>query len=70
MYRPVIGSDSLHDVSNENGTRLLNFVHSKNFTIISMYFPRKIMHKLIWKSPDGDIIELITYLLTEKIVGA
>lgn len=35
INRPVIGPDSLHYINNENGTRIANFAHSKNFTISS-----------------------------------
>lgn len=57
MYRPVEDPNSLHDVSIGNGTRLVNFAHSKNFIISSTYFPRKTytntLGKYTWKSPDG-----------------
>lgn len=47
MYRPVIGPERLHEVSNENGIKLINFAYSKEFTISSTYFPRKNIHKYI-----------------------
>lgn len=42
MYRPVVGPNSLHEISNGNGTRLVNFgnfARSKNLIISSTYFP-------------------------------
>lgn len=71
MYRPIIGPDGLHEVSNGNGTRVINFAHSKNF-ISSTYFPRKDGYKYTWKSPDGRTYNQIDhiYLSTEDIVDA
>jgi len=52
-FRPTIGPGSLHSISNNNGTRLVNFASLKDFIISSTYFPRKDIHKHKWKSPDG-----------------
>jgi len=37
--KPTIGLDSLHDVSNKNGSRLINFTSSKDLIKRSIYFP-------------------------------
>jgi len=52
-FRPTIGPDSLHNISNNNGTRLVNFASSKDLIISNTYFPRKTIHKHTWKSPYG-----------------
>jgi len=42
MYRPTIGKESLHEVSNDNETRVINMAISKEIVISSStYFPRK-----------------------------
>jgi hypothetical protein len=41
IYRPTIGSNSLHDIIKNNGTRLINMCLAKSFTLSSRYFPRK-----------------------------
>lgn len=66
MYRPTIRPDSLHEMSNRNGTRVVNFAHSKNFVISSTYFFRKDIHKYIWKSPDGRTFSQIHHILIDR----
>jgi len=62
MNRLVVEPDSLHDVSNENETRLINFAYFKDFMISSTYFPKKIYintHENL--QIEGHIIKLTTY---------
>jgi len=66
MYRPVIGPNSLQEISNGNRTRLVNFAHSKNCIISSTYFPRKNIHKFTWKSPDGRTYNQIDHILINR----
>jgi hypothetical protein len=33
IFKPTIGNESLHKISNDNGVRLINFATSKNLTI-------------------------------------
>jgi hypothetical protein len=49
------GEHSLHEVSNDNGMRLIDFEVSKNMVISSVRFPHKDIHKETWISPDGHI---------------
>lgn len=41
----IIGPDSLHEMSNDNSTRLIHFATSQELIISSIYFPRKDIHK-------------------------
>lgn len=66
IYRLVIGPNSLYKVSNGNGTRLVNFAHSKNCIKSSRYFPRKNVHKYTWKSLDGGICNQIDHILINR----
>jgi len=45
VYRAVIGTHSLHEVSNDNGMKLINFSVGKGLCIKSTMFPRKEIHK-------------------------
>jgi len=36
-YRPTIGRESLHSLSNDNGTRFVNFAASRDIIISSTY---------------------------------
>ena len=52
MFRPVIEPGSLHNVSNDNGQRCINFAASRGMVVRSSFFPRKDIHKATWISPD------------------
>jgi hypothetical protein len=53
IFRPTIGKWSLHDISNDNGLRDIDFATSNNVIIRSTYFPHKNIHRETWRSPDG-----------------
>jgi hypothetical protein len=44
---------SLHQDSNDNGVRIVNFTTSKNLVVKSTMFPRGNIHKYTWTPPDG-----------------
>jgi hypothetical protein len=50
--KPTIGSDSLHQDSNDNGVRVVNFATSKNLVIESTMLPHRNIHRYTWSSPD------------------
>jgi len=66
IYRPIKGPDSLHEISNDNGTRLIHFATSQDLTISSTYFPRKDIHKYTWVSPNGRVHNQIDHILINK----
>jgi hypothetical protein len=47
IFKPAIGNESLHEISNDNGVRLVNFAISKNFRVKSTMFPHHKIHKLL-----------------------
>ena len=53
ILKPTIGQDSLHQDSNDNGVRLVNFATSKNLVVKSTMFLHQNIHKHTWTSPDG-----------------
>jgi len=53
IYHNVAGVHSLHEHSNDNGSRLANFALGKGLIIKSTMFPRKDIYKYTWVSPDG-----------------
>ncbi|XP_058832921.1 craniofacial development protein 2-like [Topomyia yanbarensis] len=65
MYRPVIGPNSLHSVSNDNGQRCVNFAASRGMVIRSTFFPRKDIHKVTWRSPDQVTKNQIDHVLID-----
>jgi hypothetical protein len=55
IFKPTIGKETLYEISNDNGVRLVNFATSKNLRVKSMMFPHRNIHKCNWVSPDGKI---------------
>lgn len=49
IYRPTIGNECAHDVSNGNGTRLVEFAIANGLIVSSNFFPRK--NKIITREP-------------------
>jgi hypothetical protein len=39
IFKPTIGNDSSHEISNDNGVRVVNFATSKNLVVKSTVFP-------------------------------
>ncbi|XP_065091419.1 uncharacterized protein LOC135712357 [Ochlerotatus camptorhynchus] len=65
MYRPAIGPNSLHAVSNDNGQRCVNFAASRGMVVRSTFFPRKDIHKATWRSPDQHTENQIDHVLID-----
>ena len=65
IYRFIIGKYSLRTLSNDNVTRLTNFACSKNMVVASTLFNHKDIHKMTWRSPDGQTFNQIDHLLID-----
>ena len=53
----VIGKHG-YGIRNENGEHLIDFCLTKRCVIGGTVFPHKNIHKLTWKSPDGNTIKM------------
>ena len=53
IFKPAMGQESLHQDSNDNEVRLVNFATSKILVVKSTMFPHRNIHKYTWTSPDG-----------------
>jgi hypothetical protein len=53
IFTPTIGNEGLHQISNDNGVRAVNFATSKNFVVRITMFPHRNIHKHTWTSPEG-----------------
>jgi exonuclease III len=53
IFKPTFWNESLHEITNDNGVRLVNVATSKNFRVKSTMFPHHKIHKYTWTSPDG-----------------
>jgi hypothetical protein len=53
ILKPTIGNETSHEISNDNGVRVVNFATSKNLVVKSTMFPHRSIYKYTWTSPDG-----------------
>jgi hypothetical protein len=66
IFKPTIGNESLHEISNDNGVRLVNFATSKNLRVKSMMFSHRNIHTYTWTSPDGKTHNQIDHILVDR----
>jgi exonuclease III len=53
IFKPRIRNESLHEISNDNGVRVVNFATPKNLVVKSTMFLLRKIHKYTWTSPEG-----------------
>jgi hypothetical protein len=63
IFKPTIGNESLHEIINDNGSRVSNFAISKNNTVKSTMFLHHTIHKHTWTSPERKTHNHIDYIL-------
>jgi hypothetical protein len=66
IFKPTIGKESLHEDSNDNGVRVVNFATSKNLVVKSTMFPHRNLHEYTWTSPDEKTHNQIDHVLTDS----
>jgi len=66
IFKPAVGNESLHELNNDNGVRIVNFVTSENL-IKSTMFPHRNIHKYTWTSPDKKAHSQIDHILKVKV---
>jgi hypothetical protein len=66
IFKPTIWNESLHENSNDNGVRLVNFETSKNLRVKSTMFSHRNILKYNWKSPDGKTHNQIDHILVDR----
>jgi len=65
ILKPIVGQESLHQDSNDNGVRSVKFATSKNLVVKSTMFPHRNVHKYTWTSPDGKTHNQIDHVLID-----
>jgi exonuclease III len=66
IFKQTIGNESLHEISNDNGVRLINFATSKNLRVKSMMFAYCNIHKYTWTSLDERTHNQIDHIIVER----
>jgi len=66
IFKPTIRQESLHQDSNDNGVRIVNFATSKNLVVKSTMFPHRNIHKYTWTSPDDKTHNQIDHVLIDR----
>jgi endonuclease/exonuclease/phosphatase family metal-dependent hydrolase len=66
IFKHTIGIESLHEISNDNGVRVVNFATSKNLIVKSMMFPHRNIHRFTWTSSDGRMHNQIDHILIDR----
>jgi hypothetical protein len=66
IFKLAVGNESLHEINNDNGVRLVHFAISKNLIVKSTMFPHHNIHKYTWASPDGNTHNQIDHILIDR----
>jgi len=66
IFKLRIGNEGLHQDSNDNGVRRVNFATSKNLFVKSRMFPHRNIHKYTWTSPDEKTHGQIVHILIDR----
>jgi exonuclease III len=66
IFNPTVGNENSHEISNDNGVRVVNFATSKSFVVKSTMFPHHSIHKYTWTSPHGQMHNQIDHILIDR----
>jgi hypothetical protein len=64
-FKPTLENESLNEIRNNSGVRVLNFATSKNLVVKSTMFPHRNIHKHTWTSPEGNTCKQIDHVLID-----
>lgn len=65
-YRGTIGMQSLHQITTDNGERLVTFAASRELIVSITCFAHKNIHKGTWKVPGTNITNQIDHVLIDS----
>jgi hypothetical protein len=66
IFKTTVGNESLHEISNDNGIRVVNFATSKNLRVRSTMFPHRNINKYTWTSSNGKTHNQIDHILVAR----
>jgi hypothetical protein len=65
IFKPTIGNESLHEISNDNGVTVVNFATYKKLVVKCTMFSHLNIHKYTWTSPEGNTHNQIDHVMIE-----
>jgi hypothetical protein len=65
IFKPTMGNESLHEISNDNAVRVVNFATYKNL-VKSTMLPHRKIHKYTWTSPTENTHNQIDHILIDR----
>jgi hypothetical protein len=65
ISNPATRNESLQEIKNDNGLRVVNFTTYKNLIVKSTMFPYRNIHKFTCTSPDGKTYNQIGRILID-----
>jgi hypothetical protein len=66
IFKPIIGNESVHEASNDNRVRVVNFATSKYLIVKNTTYPHHDIHKHTCISPDGVTHNQIDHVFIDK----
>ena len=66
IFKLTTGNECLHQDSNYNGVRIINFGTSKYVVVKGMMFLHRNMHEHTWTSPNGKTHNQIDHILIDR----
>jgi exonuclease III len=66
IFKPTIGYENSHEISNDNGVTVVNFATSKYIIVKSTMFPHRNIHKHTSTSPDGNTHNQIDHIMIDR----
>jgi hypothetical protein len=66
ILKLTTGNVSLHQDSNDNCVRIINFAKSKNLVVKSLMFLHRNIHQYTWTSADGKTHNQIDHILIDR----
>jgi len=70
IYKPPMDNESLHNETNNNGRKTIQFAISKGLNVRSTTFSHKDIHKETWYSSDGRTANQIDHFLISNRFGS
>jgi hypothetical protein len=68
IVKPTIWNESLHEINDDNGVRVVSFATSESVIVKSTMFPHRNIHNYTWTSPDGNTHNQIDHILKERFI--